>query len=166
MLLLRLFIKVYLTHNVFYPVGVDMIMLGKRCSKILCLPDVIAEKDENMFGCEILTAISRLRISRTSLSRTLFLIHQKVRLIRSVLYSPLLAILRHIRLQTNCYGFDQLSTRIAMQTASKKAEIKGALFKRLSLILMRANANAILCRGGHSAVGRAEIISSGAANFN
>jgi hypothetical protein len=56
---------------------------------------------------------------------------------------------------------DKLSTRIAMQTTCGKGEVKSAVFKRLSLVLMRSNVQAILSKGGYSAVGREEIVTSG-----
>ena len=51
---------------------------------------------------------------------------------------------------------DSLSSRVAMQTVSAKADIKRALFTRLSCTLMRANAQILVSRSLHFA-GRTEI---------
>ena len=55
---------------------------------------------------------------------------------------------------------DSLSSRVAMQTVSAKADIKRELFTRLSCTLMRANAKILVSRSLHFA-GRTEIYLGG-----
>ena len=56
---------------------------------------------------------------------------------------------------------DRLSTRVAMQTATAKAEVSQAMYTRLNFLLMRSNAQALLTRGGQTTLGRAELVLGG-----
>ena len=65
-----------------------------------------------------------------------------------------------------CYGewgseaiafLDRLASRVAMQTATSTPEMKNAIYTRLSCLLMRSNAQAMLSRGGQITAGRMEL---------
>ena len=56
---------------------------------------------------------------------------------------------------------DRLSTRVAMQTATAKAEVSQAMYTRLNFLLMRSNAQALLTRGGQTTLGRFELVLGG-----